>query len=79
MPRLPEELAVLVDEPGGEHQRREPLAVDTAGGPAWGSTIADFRAPVFARVEGSAQSTPPGYHPWRVALSRPPVRLSATR
>jgi len=45
-----------------------PLAVDTAGGPAWGSTIADFRAPYFARLEGSDQLLPEGFAPWRVAL-----------
>ncbi len=45
-----------------------PLAVDTAGGPAWGATIADFRAPYFAALEGSDQHTPQGFAPWRVAL-----------
>jgi purine nucleosidase len=44
-----------------------PLAVDCAGGPAWGATIADFRAPVFAALEGAEQSTPEGFAPWRVA------------
>jgi len=45
-----------------------PLAVDCAGGPAWGATIADFRAPVFAALDGAQQSTPEGFAPWRVAL-----------
>jgi purine nucleosidase len=45
-----------------------PLAVDCAGGPAWGTTVVDFRAPVFARDEGSRQDIPPGFAPWRIAL-----------
>jgi purine nucleosidase len=45
-----------------------PLAVDTAGGPAWGATIADVRAPFFAALEGSDQLLPEGFAPWRVAL-----------
>ena len=44
-----------------------PLAVDTAGGPAWGSTVVDFRAPVFARLADAEQSRPPGFFPWRIA------------
>jgi purine nucleosidase len=54
-----------------------PLAVETAGGPAWGSTIADFRAPVFARMEGAEQPGPPGFHPWRVALQPDVPRFRA--
>jgi purine nucleosidase len=46
-----------------------PLAVDTAGGPAWGATVADLRALAFASVEGAEQSRPPGFSDWRVALS----------
>lgn len=46
-----------------------PLAVETAGGPAWGATIADLRAPFFAALEGSDQHTPGGFAPWRVALA----------
>jgi inosine-uridine nucleoside N-ribohydrolase len=45
-----------------------PLAVVTTEGPAWGATIADSRAPVFARIAGSRQAQPPGFSPWRVAL-----------
>src|SRR5690349_22594390 len=45
-----------------------PLAVVTTEGPAWGATIADLRAPVFARIAGSRQAQPPGFSPWRVAL-----------
>ena len=54
--------AVLLDTP------ELPLAVVTTEGPAWGATIADLRAPVFARVPGSRQAQPPGFAPWRVAL-----------
>ena len=59
------------------HAPELPLAVDTAGGPAWGSTIADFRAPVFARMEGADQPGPPGFHPWRVALEADVARFRA--
>ena len=45
-----------------------PLAVSTAPGPAWGSTVVDFRAPVFARLGGSEQAQPHGFAPWRIAL-----------
>jgi inosine-uridine nucleoside N-ribohydrolase len=45
-----------------------PLAVVTTEGPAWGATVADLRAPVFARLAGSRQAQPPGFSPWRVAL-----------
>lgn len=45
-----------------------PLAVDTGMGAAWGSTVADFRAIVFARTAGSEQERPMGFHPWRIAL-----------
>ncbi len=46
-----------------------PLAVVTSAGPAWGATIADLRAPVFARVEGGRQAAPDGFHPWRIAFA----------
>lgn len=46
-----------------------PLAIATAPGPAWGSTIVDFRAPAFARSGGSEQATPEGFALWRVALA----------
>ena len=45
-----------------------PLAVDTAGGPSWGATVVDFRAPAFAALDGSTQEQPPGFAPWRIAL-----------
>jgi len=45
-----------------------PLAVVAAEGPAWGATIADLRAPVFARIAGSRQAQPPGFSSWRVAI-----------
>jgi purine nucleosidase len=46
-----------------------PLAVDTGGGPAWGTTVADRRVLYFAGREGSDQSRPAGFSEWRVALS----------
>jgi purine nucleosidase len=46
-----------------------PLAVVTTEGPAWGASIADLRAPIFARLAGSRQAQPPGFSPWRVALA----------
>src|SRR4051794_13350321 len=45
-----------------------PLAVVTTEGPAWGATVADLRAPIFARLAGSRQAGPSGFSPWRVAL-----------
>jgi purine nucleosidase len=45
-----------------------PLAVATTPGAAWGSTVVDFRAPVFARLGGAEQARPKGFHPWRIAL-----------
>jgi purine nucleosidase len=45
-----------------------PLAVDTAGGPAWGTTVVDRRAPFFAGLEGADQRRPPGFSDWRIAL-----------
>jgi purine nucleosidase len=45
-----------------------PVAVDTAGGPAWGATVVDFRAPAFAADEGARQDGPPGFAPWRIGL-----------
>jgi purine nucleosidase len=38
-----------------------PLAVDTGRSAAWGATVADLRS--------TAQITPPGFAPWRVALA----------
>ena len=45
-----------------------PLAVDTAGGPGWGATVVDFRAPAVARMRGSERDRLPGFRPWRIAL-----------
>ncbi len=45
-----------------------PLAVVTQEGPAWGATVADFRAPLFAHLGGSEQSRPEGFHDWRIGL-----------
>lgn len=45
-----------------------PLGVDTSGGFAWGATVVDRRQPFFERA-GSAQASPPGLAPWRIALS----------
>jgi len=53
--------AVLTDAPV------LPLAVDCAGGPAWGATIAYLRAPFFDTLDGSDQNRPDGFAPWRVA------------
>jgi inosine-uridine nucleoside N-ribohydrolase len=54
-----------------------PLAVDSAGGPAWGATVVDFRAPAFAQLEGSDQERPPGFAPWRVGLEADVERFRA--
>ena len=55
-----------------------PLAVQTGPGPAWGSTIADRRAPFFARAgEGSEQNVPEGFAPWRCALEVDVARFRA--
>jgi purine nucleosidase len=58
-----------------------PLAISTVAGPAWGSTIVDFRAPVFARLNGAEQATPNGFHAWRIALDvdRSSFRRAARR
>ena len=45
-----------------------PMAIDVAGGAAWGATVVDFRAPKFAAVDGSEQPAHEGFHPWRIAL-----------
>jgi purine nucleosidase len=45
-----------------------PMAVDAAGGPAWGSTIVDFRAPAMAKLRGAEQDRPPGFGEWRIGL-----------
>ena len=45
-----------------------PLAVDCGGDAAWGTTVVDFRAPYFAALEGSTQSSAEGFAPWRIAL-----------
>jgi purine nucleosidase len=45
-----------------------PMAVDAAGGPAWGATVVDFRAPALARLRGVDQERLRGFGPWRVGL-----------
>ena len=52
-----------------------PMAVDTAGGAAWGATVVDFRAPAYARLRGAAQDRMPGFGPWRVALAADVARF----
>jgi len=54
-----------------------PLAVDTAGGPSWGATVVDFRAPAFARTAGSEQERPAGFEPWRISLEADVGRFRA--
>ncbi len=44
-----------------------PVAVQTAPGPAWGMTVADFRQPFFERA-GNSQAAPEGFVACRVAL-----------
>ena len=44
-----------------------PVSVQTAPGPAWGMTVADFRQPFFERA-GNSQAAPAGFVPCRVAL-----------
>jgi len=45
-----------------------PMAVDAAGGPAWGATVVDFRAPAVALLRGAEQDRAPGFGPWRIGL-----------
>ena len=46
-----------------------PLAVQAMPGPAWGATIADRRAPFFARADpGAEQSRPEGFGLWQIGL-----------
>lgn len=45
-----------------------PMAVDAAGGPAWGSTVVDFRAAAEAARRGAEQDRPDGFGPWRIGL-----------
>jgi purine nucleosidase len=54
-----------------------PLAVDTHGGPAWGATIVDFRAPFFEALDGSTQALPVDFAPWRIALGVDTPRFRA--
>ena len=56
-----------------------PLAVDCGGGAAWGATVVDFRAPFFATLEGSEQSSPHDFAPWRIALGVDVARFRASR
>ncbi len=52
-----------------------PMAVDAAGGPAWGATVVDFRAPALARLRGADQDRPPGFGPWRIGLGADVARF----
>ena len=52
-----------------------PMAVDTAGGPAWGATVVDFRAPAIARLRGSEQDQASGFGLWRVGLGADVARF----
>jgi purine nucleosidase len=54
-----------------------PMAVDCAGGPAWGATVVDFRAPFFATLDGADQNTPEGFAPWRIGLTADVDRFRA--
>jgi len=54
-----------------------PLAIVTTEGPAWGASIADLRAPIFARTAGSRQAQPDGFTPWRIALAADAGRFQA--
>jgi purine nucleosidase len=52
-----------------------PMAVDDAGGPAWGATVVDFRAPAVARLRGAEQDRPPGFGLWRIGLGADVARF----
>jgi purine nucleosidase len=52
-----------------------PMAVDAAGGPAWGATVVDFRAPAVARLRGAEQDRAPGFGPWRIGLGADVARF----
>lgn len=52
-----------------------PMAVDTAGGPAWGATVVDFRAPFVVRLRGAEQDRAPGFGPWRIGLGADVARF----
>jgi inosine-uridine nucleoside N-ribohydrolase len=54
-----------------------PLAVDASGGPSWGATVVDFRAPAFSQLEGSEQERPAGFYPWRISLEADVERFRA--
>lgn len=52
-----------------------PMAVDAAGGPAWGATVVDFRAPAVALLRGSEQDRQPGFGLWRIGLGADVTRF----
>jgi purine nucleosidase len=52
-----------------------PMAVDAAGGPAWGTTVVDFRAPALARFREAEQDRSPGFGPWRIGLGADVARF----
>jgi purine nucleosidase len=45
-----------------------PLGIDCGQGAAWGSTVVDFRAPFFAKLDGADQNRPEGFADWRIGL-----------
>ncbi len=52
-----------------------PMAVDAAGGPAWGATVVDFRAPLVARLRGAEQDRAEGFGLWRIGLGADVARF----
>jgi purine nucleosidase len=54
-----------------------PLAVDRGRGPAWGTTVVDFRAPYFASLAGARQEASDEFHPWRIGLGADVERFRA--
>lgn len=67
--------AVVAHEPTLVDAPVLPFGVDVSGGLAWGTTVVDRRQPFFERA-GSAQASPTGLTPWRVALY---IDIDATR
>jgi len=67
--------AVIAHDPHLVEAPLLPFGVDVSGGLAWGTTVVDRRRPFFERA-GSAQASPAGLTPWRVALK---IDVEATR
>lgn len=56
-----------------------PVAVDTSGGAAWGTTVVDLRQPLFAQVgDGAEQQGDPLATVWQVALEVDVARFRAS-